>query len=261
MSDAHGAGPDEPSPDGVPPDGVPPDRAPPDDLDLARTIRPGLDILGNTIVIALKRRARFAVNAAVYAPGLVRGSPGTTLLEHALGGVERLHAELGRYTFAAQDAFTDVAGVEPVIVREMPASPVAPMPSGLGPRLLAFHREWVGAVCRPGEEPATYGETVTADVDALLAIMERVNLGKPVAESKFREHREALVATGGEREPMLAYIVRPEREAEVLARAERLAERYDLPPAPVRRAFEFMIGATVDLEVEYLRRRIAGGAS
>ena len=229
---------------------------PPSDLDLARTIRPGLDILGNTIVIALKKRARFAVNAPVYAPGLVRGRPERPLLEHALGGVERLHAELGRYTFAAQDAFTDVAAVEPVIVRDMPTSPIEPMPSGVGRRVLDFHRDWIEAVCRPGDEPATYGETVTADVDALLAIMERINLGKPVAESKFREHEAGLRATGGEREAMLGYIVRPEREAEVLATAERLAERYELPAAHVRRAFEFMIGATVDLEVEYLRRRI-----
>lgn len=233
----------------------------PDDLDLARTIRPGLDILGNTIVIALKKRARFAINAAVYAPGLVHGHPGRTLLAHALGGVERLHAELGRYTFAAQDAFSDVSGIRPVIVREMPTSAVEPMPSGSGPRLLELHRDWIDAVCRPGEEPPTYGETVTADADALLAIMERVNLGKPVAESKFREHRRALIDTGGEREPMLRYIVRAEREAQVLEGAERLAERYELPAAPVRRVFERMIAATVDLEVEYLRRRIGGGGA
>ena len=228
-----------------------------DDLDLAGTIRPGLDILANEIVIALKKRTRFAVNAPVYAPGLVRGAPGRTLLDHALGGTERLHAELGRYTFAAQDAFTDVAGADPVILREMPSSPVTPMPSGVGERVLAHHREWIEATCRAGDEPATYGETVTADVGALLAVMERVNLGKPVAESKFREHRAALIATGGQREAMLGYIVRSDREAEVLAMAERLAERYELPAPGVRRVFEFMIRTTVDLEVEYLRRRIA----
>ena len=228
-----------------------------DDLDLAGTIRPGLDILANEIVIALKKRTRFAVNAPVYAPGLVRDAPDRTLLEHALGGTERLHAELGRYTFAAQDAFTDVSGVDPVILREMPAGPVAAMPSGVGERVLAFHREWTRSVCRPGDEPATYGETATADVGALLAVMERVNLGKPVAESKFREHRAALIATDGEREAMLGYIVRSDREAEVLTMAGRLAERYELPADAVRRVFEFMIRTTVDLEVEYLRRRIA----
>ena len=39
------------------------------DLDLVRSIRPGLDILANEIVIALKKRTRFAHNPEVYVPG------------------------------------------------------------------------------------------------------------------------------------------------------------------------------------------------
>ena len=228
------------------------------DLDLAGTIRPGLDILANEIVIALKKRTRFAVNASVYVPGLVHGDDAPSLLDYSLGAVERQHAALGRYTFAAQDAFTDVADVVPVIRREPPASPVRAMPSRVGPRLLAFsNRDWIEAACRPGEEPATYGETVTADVAALLAIMERVNLGKPVAEAKFREHEAALRASAGKRDAILPLIVHADRETAVLALSERLAERYELPSADVRRVFEFMIATTIDIEVDYLRRRIA----
>ena len=235
---------------------MPPDPVPPD-LDLARTIRPGLDLLADEIVIALKKRTRFAVNAPLYAPGLVRGEDALSLLDYSLGAVERQHAALGRYTFAAQDAFTDVADVVPVIRREPPASPVRAMPSRVGPRLLDFYRDWIESACPPGEDARTYGETVTADVAALLAIMERVNLGKPVAEAKFREHEAALRASGGEREAILALIVHPDREAAVLALAERLAGRYELPPALVRRVFEFMIATTIDIEVDYLRRRLA----
>ena len=33
--------------------------------------------------------------------------------------------------------------------------------------------------------------------------MGRINLGKPVVESKFREHEAGLRATGGEREAVL----------------------------------------------------------
>ena len=234
-----------------------PADAPERDLDLAGTIRPGLDILANEIVIALKKRTRFAVNAPVYVPGLVRGAPERSLLEHALGAVERQHAELGRYTFATQDAFTDVAGIEPVILREAPTSPVLPMPSRVGERLIDFYRGWIGATCRDGDESGTYGETVTADVGALLAIMERVNLGKPVAEAKFREHEAAIRASDGARDTLLGFIVRKDREEAVLAMAERLAERYELPPARVREVFEFMIGVTCDIEVDYLRRRVA----
>jgi len=234
-----------------------PDEALPADLDLARTIRPGLDILASEIVIALKKRTRFAVNAPVYEPGLVRGEPGASLLEHSLAGVERLHAELGRYTFASQDAFSDVAEVAPVILRAPPVNAVRAMPSRVGDRVLAFYRSWVADACAPGDTAATYGETVTADVSALLCIMERVNLGKPVAESKFRELEADFRATGGEREGMLALIVRPEREARVLELAERLARHYEAPPAAIRRVFEFMIATTVDIEIDYLQRRLA----
>ena len=232
--------------------------APPEhDLDLAGTIRPGLDILANEIVIALKKRARFHRNAPVYVPGLVRGEPDSSLLAYALGVVERQHAALGRYTFAAQDAFTDVADIEPIIARERPTSPVHPMPSRVGERLVEFYRGWIERACPAGDTPSTYGETVTADVGALLSIMERVNLGKPVAEAKFREHEAGIRASGGDRETLLGYIVRRDREGAVLAMAERLAERYELPPERVREVFEFMIAVTVDIEVEYLRRRIA----
>lgn len=234
-----------------------PSPSPEPELDLAGTIRPGLDILADEIVIALKKRTRFARNAPIYEPGLVRGDGTRSLLEHALGEVERQHAALGRYTFATQDAFTDVAGIEPIIVREPPRSPVLPMPSRVGPRIVEFYRGWIASHCAAGDVPASYGETVTADVVALLAIMERVNLGKPVAESKFREHEAAIRASGGRREVMLEYIVRADREAAVLALAERLAARYELPAVAVRSVFEFMIATTVDIEVEYLRHRIA----
>ena len=63
-------------------------------------------------------------------------------------------------------------------------------------------------------------------------------------------------ASGGRREVMLEYIVRADREAAVLEMAERLAARYELPPASVRAVFEFMIATTVDIEVDYLRHRI-----
>ena len=54
------------------------------ELDLAGTIRPGLDILANEIVIALKKRTRFLHNAPVYANGLIAGNPDISLLQYCL---------------------------------------------------------------------------------------------------------------------------------------------------------------------------------
>lgn len=227
------------------------------DLDLARTIRPGLDILANEIVIALKKRSRFLVNAPVYEPGLVIGHPERTLLDYELTVCERNHAELGRYAFASQDAFTDISMVKSVIAREKPNSPIKVMPSGVGDKVLAFYRLWVENACRSGDDSSTYGETVTTDVLALLAIMERVNLGKAVAESKFLEMTDNFLATNGDREQMLQYIVRRDREEQVLEIAARLAENYDLPTEHTVDMFKFMIKTTVDIEVDYLKLRIA----
>ncbi|MEM7255843.1 MAG: hypothetical protein AAF404_00485 [Pseudomonadota bacterium] len=226
------------------------------DLDLQNTIRPGLDILANEIVIGLKKRTRFKVNAAVYRPGLVASNADCSLLDYELNKVEQCHAELGRYDFATQEAFTRVDNIDNVIKRATPHSPVHKMDSGVGPRLINFYVDWVNRACPPGDDSNTYGETVTADVSALLAIMERVNLGKTVAESKLTELPDEFIATGGDREAMLKLIVRKDREAKVIELAHALASHYDLEAAHAEAVFRFMIDVTVDIEVDYLRMRL-----
>ncbi len=227
------------------------------DLDLQKTIRPGLDILANEIVIGLKKRTRFSVNHAVYQPGLVPSTPQLSLLEYELAKIEQCHAELGRYAFAAQDAFTDISDIKTVIARQAPDSPVKAMASGVGQRIIDFYRDWITRACPAGENQNTFGETVTADVSALLAIMERVNLGKLVAESKYLEMPDAFKATNGDRDGMLEFIVRKDRENKVIELAETLALHYDLAPERAVEVFQFMIAVTVDIEVDYLRLRIA----
>ncbi|MFK7859585.1 MAG: hypothetical protein AB8B64_12225 [Granulosicoccus sp.] len=225
-------------------------------LDLAGKIRPGLDILANEIVIALKKRSRFPTNPAVYAPGLVLSQPSFSLLECVLNNIESCHASLGRYTFAEQEAFTSVEGVLPVIQRSPPESPLRTMQSGAGDSIINFYRQWIERACEPGEDTDTYGETATSDVNALLAIMERVNLGKPVAEAKFREQPEAFVDTAGDRDALLALLVKKDREAQVLELATNLAQRYDLPAEHAVDVFNYMIKTTIDIEIDYLRMRI-----
>ena len=227
------------------------------DLDLQGHIRPGLDILANEIIIALKKRTRFRANQAVYEPGLVVGQPDKSLLRYELAQIETCHAELGRYAFASQDAFSEVGHVKSIVVRSEPESPVRNMASGVGDRVIEFYRQWVGHACDAGSEESTYGETVTADVVALLAIMERVNLGKLVAESKYLENPQAFIASKGDRETMLDLIVRRDREAKVLDLAATLAAHYELEPSYAVEVFQFMIEVTKDIEVDYLRMRIA----
>ena len=225
-------------------------------LDLARALRPGLDLLANEIVIALGKRARLPHNPEIYEPGLVRAAPGATLLDHVLGRVERLHAELGRYTFASQESFTDVSGVVPILLRAPPPRPVAPMRSGAGAKVTSFYLGWVRRGCRAGSDPNTYGEAVSADVEALLCMLERVNLGKFVAESKLGELGDRLRGAGDDPEAIRALLVHQGREAQVHDLARRLAARYGFDAGQALEIFRWMIEATTEVEVAYVRMRI-----
>ncbi len=227
------------------------------ELDLAGTIRPGLDILANEIVIALKKRTRFVKNAPVYAPGLVIGQPDVSLLDYELHMEERQHAELGRYQFAVQEAFTDVSQISSVVKRQLPHSVVKRIPSDAGKRILKFYRSWIDSACQDGTDETTFGETVTSDVNALLSIMERVNLGKSVAESKYREQTSAFINTQGDREAMLELIIRKDRMQEVLNLARKLATHYELDANSVESVFEFMMELTIDIEIVYIRNRLS----
>ena len=229
------------------------------DLDLQGTIRPGLDILANEIVIGLKKRQRYVSNPKIYQAGLVVPHPEQSLLIYELSRIEQCHAELGRYAFAAQDAYTDVSQVDSILDRKAPESPVRDMASGVGQRIIEFYKGWIEDYCDNSDSPETYGQTVTADVDVLLAIMERVNLGKQVAESKFVELTDDFIATGGDREGMLKLIVRKDREQKVIELSRNLANHYELTEAAAVDVFEFMIDVTVDIEVDYLRMRINDG--
>jgi chorismate mutase len=226
------------------------------DLDLQNSIRPGLDILANEIIISLKKRTRFAKNPEVYAPGLVRGDPGASLLRYELARIEQVHAELGRFKFADQEPYTSIDDIESIIVRDTPASPIEPMRSGVGGRIIKFYGNWIGIACQDGSNPDTFGETVTADVTALLAVMERINLGKYVAESKFCDAPDKFREAGGEREATLDLIVRRDREGQVFELARTLARHYDFDEDQAVAVFEFMVEVTKDVEVDYIRQRL-----
>lgn len=227
------------------------------ELDLAGTIRPGLDILANEIVIALKKRTRFLCNMPIYVPGLVIGQTSISLLEYELHSAEHQHAELGRYQFAAQEAFTDVSQIAPIIKRQPPNSAVRNIPSGVGQKILTFYQSWIKSACQKGTDETTFGETVTSDVNALLTIMERVNLGKSVGESKYREQSAAFHDTEGNRDAMLELIVRKDRMNDVLKLARKLALHYEIDADHVTNVFEFMMHLTIDIEVDYIRKRMS----
>jgi chorismate mutase len=89
-----------------------------------------------------------------------------------------------------------------------------------------------------------------------MAILERVNVGRSVTESKYLELTAEFHACAGDREGMRNLLVRRDRERVVIELATRLADRYELPADAVVPVFEFMISVTVDIELDYLQARI-----
>lgn len=226
------------------------------ELDLDGAIRPGLDILGNEIIIALKKRSRFKQNLEIYRPGLVIHHPELSLLEYELRRVEEVHAELGRYMYASQEAFTELGSVKPIIKRPPPENPVRDISSRVGQRIIQYYLAWVEECLEPGSDSDTFGETVTADVAALQGISERVNLGKYVAEFKFQQNREAFLQSKGDAEALRRLVVNEEREKKVMGVARQLADHYGFDAEQACRIFRWKIGLTTDVEVQYLQKRL-----
>ena len=227
------------------------------ELNLEGALRPGLDILASEIVISLKKRSRYKQNLEIYRPGLVIGHDDLSLLEYELARMEELHAELGRYTYASQEAFTDVRHV-PLIIRRQPLPcPIYNFATNLGPETIRFYLGWIETYCPAGSDSDTYGETVTTDVAALLNLFERINLGKYVAECKYKEAPERYRKTGGDPAIIERILADSEREAKVVEMAMRMAEQYDFDPAQARHVFEWLIRITLRVEIQYIKNRLS----
>ena len=226
-------------------------------LDLSNKLRPGLDLLGNEIIIALKKRTRFPQNLEIYVPGLVVGHPDVPLLDFELGRTERFHAELGRYAYTRYDSFSDVGDVPLVIKRPPPQSPTHNYPTGMGPEIRAHYVEWIGSGCQPGSDSDTWGESVSADVADMMDLTERITMGKSVAEYKFPSDKQAYLETCGDATRMEALLVNRERESEVIAQSRRLALMYEFDPEQAAAIFQWIIRTTIRVEIMYLQARIA----
>jgi chorismate mutase len=128
--------------------------------------------------------------------------------------------------------------------------------SKLGQEVIQYYLHWIETCLEAASDSDTYGETVTADVAALLNIFERITLGKYVAEAKFTKKPEPILETQGEADRLRPLLVHAEREAEVLDHAEQLARHYDFAPDQARGFSEWMIDMTVECQVRYLQKRI-----
>lgn len=226
-------------------------RAPTIDLG---ELRVRLDQMTERIVSRLKDRSRFPLNEAVYRVDAIPivGRTGISFLQFSLEGLEAYHASLGRYDYPDQ---------YPLLGHEPPASPVTRVVTqpdvsrraiDVGEHLISFYLETLPRLCRGGDDPNTYGETVYVDADLIQLINERINVGRYVAEAKATSD-PSIYAIRHDARQVEARLKDARREEALLASVGAIAERYELDPNVVQTIFQWIMEQTLRVEVEYLR--------
>jgi chorismate mutase len=210
------------------------------------------------IVSRLKDRSRFPLNEAVYQPDGVpiRGRNGLSFLQFALEGLESYHSSLGRYDFPDQYPLFSEPAPSPIVTRTVSKPAIPRLAISTRDDLLAFYKDLLPRLCRGGDDPNTYGETVYADSDLLVLMNERVNVGRYVA--KVKASREPSIFDDiADAARLEARLKDSARERALLATARGVAERYELDPQVVEDVFRWIVSETMLVEIEYLRQ-VAG---
>ncbi len=205
------------------------------------------------IVSRLKDRSRYVLNDAVYRRDAIpiEGRTGISFFEFALEQLEQYHASLGRYKFPDQHQLTTITLHSPV-QRWSPPSPVRQVDIELKDEIVAFYSRLLRDLCREGDDPTTYGETVYCDADLIVLLHERINIGRFVAESKFQTDPSFSTVVEN-RDALRARLRQPKREQTVIDNARKIALNYDLNPDVVERCFRWLITKTLEVEIAYLQ--------
>lgn len=216
-------------------------------------LRTKINQMTERIVSRLKDRSRYVLNDAVYRRDAIpiEGRTGISFFEFALEQLEKYHASLGRYKFPDQHQLTTIALHSPV-QRWSPPSPVRQVDIELTDEITVFYSRLLRDLCREGDDPTTYGETVYCDADLIVLLHERINIGRFVAESKFQTDPSFSTVVEN-RDALHARLRQPKREQTVIDNARKIALNYDLNPDVVERCFRWLITKTLEVEIAYLQ--------
>ena len=216
-------------------------------------LRTKINQMTERIVSRLKDRSRYVLNDAVYRRDAIpiEGRTGISFFEFALEQLEQYHASLGRYKFPDQHQLTNITLHSPV-QRWAPPSPVRQVDIELKDEIIAFYTIMLRDLCREGDDPTTYGETVYCDADLIILLHERINIGRFVAESKFQTDPSFSTVVEN-RDALRTRLRKPKREQTVIDNARKIALNYDLNPDVVERCFRWLITKTIEVEIDYLQ--------
>ncbi len=222
-------------------------------------LRVKLDQMTGRITSKLKDRSRLPLNRTVYAPDGVpiKGYEGVSFLEYALNGLEVYHASLGRYKYPDQFPLL-IDGDTATVERLVPKSNISTVRINFKDDMIKFYTQFLYDVCPDKrDDPSTFGETVYCDADLIELTHERINLGRYVAESKLNSD-PSIRDVVADKKLLIARLRDPAREEMVLARTREVATRYELPPEVAAKFMGWVIDETVEVEVGYLQKKLAG---
>ena len=163
----------------------------------------------------------------------------------------RYLSRVGRYKFPDQHQLTNITLHSPV-QRRSPPSSITQVGIELKDEIIAFYILLLGDLCREGDDPTTYGETVYCDADLIVLLHERINIGRFVAEAKFQSD-PSFSAVVENRDVLRTRLRQPKREQTVIDTARKIALNYALNPDVVERCFRWLITKTLDVEIDYLQ--------
>lgn len=229
-------------------------------IDLTNDIRPLLDRMARYLVNGLIHRAEYHTNFSIFSDDSSKGKP--LFRERLEDEIFQDQRRYGRYEFHDQFPLLVPRSAlpKPEKSREIPAVEILPVDlDHYGQRVVDLYQKWVGMICKPGETPAQYGEIARLDVDNVLRLYERINLGRFVAESKLQSNPSWASIT--DRQKLSDRFRNPGRERKVIEWAVTLARSYqpkqddeDLPildPEIMRTVFRDIIDITMSLETDY----------
>ena len=217
-------------------------------------LRIKLDQVAERIISRLKDRSRYKLNKKIYIKDAIsiKNRRNISFLEFALEGLEKYHDTLGRYNFPDQQPIISKPFSRPPVKRIIPQTPIVKVKINIGKEIIRFYINSLKELCKPGDDPTTYGETAYCDADIIQLLNERINLGKYVAQAKliFNPSLKGIK----NRKKLEKKLRNLGREKEVFKKVKIITKRYGLNPKKVEKFFKWIIKETTKIEIEYLQK-------
>jgi chorismate mutase len=212
-------------------------------------LRIKLDNINEKLIAGLKTRSKYPLNMETFIEDF---SENKSWVLYRLKKEQDIDSEYGRFLYNDQSPFifTKSELSKSKIRAAASDSGVEQIHIDMSKKIFDLYKEMLYEICAPGEDRATYGETVKIDVENILTLNERtVGIGEQVAGYKMHSSPEILNITDPEK--LRSLLVVPEREKEVIEKTARIAEKDGLVNIEQIKDFtQKIIDLTTEVEIK-----------